>query len=193
MRSLKWVGSSLYRCGRRGADLRSASAVIRRTGGTRRTYRCRVGMHITINAAEVDEYVTARVCALLDKHGAGLLPGRDHEAINDLHAEANTLRARLDELADMLGDGEVTRQQYARQRERIEGKLDPDEQSPPPSSMSGEGREGHAGFKGFAIMAHRRLVSAVGGLAATDNMYRRITEQAKDLLRMIAAQAANAP
>ena len=105
----------------------------------------------------------------------------------------NTLRARLDELADMLGDGEVTRQQYARQRERIEGKLDPDEQSSPPSSMSGEGREGHAGFKGFAIMAHRRLVSAVGGLAATDNMYRRITEQAKDLLRMIAAQAANAP
>ena len=88
---------------------------------------------------------------------------------------------------------QVTRQQYARQRERIEGKLDPDEQSPPPSSMNGEGREGHAGFKGFAIMAHRRLVSAVGGLAATDNMYRRITEQAKDLLRMIAAQAANAP
>ena len=37
-------------------------------------------MHITTNAAEVDEYVTATVCALLDKHGAGLLPGRDHEA-----------------------------------------------------------------------------------------------------------------
>ena len=66
----------------------------------------------------------------------------------------------------MLGDGEVTRQQYTRQRERIEGKIDSVEQSPPPSSMNGEGREGHAGFKGFAIMAHRRLVSAVGGLAA---------------------------
>ena len=86
VRSLKWLGSGLYRCGRRGADLRSASAVILRSGGTRRTYRCRVGMHITINTAEVDEYVTARVCALLDKYGAGLLPGRDHEAINDLHA-----------------------------------------------------------------------------------------------------------
>ena len=82
----KWLGSGQYRCGRRGADLRSASAVILRSGGTRRTYRCRVGMHITINTAEVDEYVTARVCALLDKYGAGLLPGRDHEAINDLHA-----------------------------------------------------------------------------------------------------------
>ena len=48
------------------------------------------------------------------------------------------MRARLDELADMLGDGEVTRQQYARQRERIEGKLDPDEQSPSPSSTNGK-------------------------------------------------------
>jgi hypothetical protein len=47
VRSLKWLGSGLYRCGRRGADLRSASAVILRSGGTRRTYRCRVGMHIT--------------------------------------------------------------------------------------------------------------------------------------------------
>jgi hypothetical protein len=36
----------------------------------------------------VDEYVTVTVCALLAKHGAVLLPGRDHEAINDLHAEA---------------------------------------------------------------------------------------------------------
>jgi len=103
--------------------MRSASAV-NRDGTLRRTYRCRSGMHITINAAEVDEYVTATVCALLDKHGAGLLPDHDRDATRDLHAEANTLRARLDELADMLGDGELTRAQYARQRERIEGKLD---------------------------------------------------------------------
>ena len=123
VRSLKWVGSGLYRCARCGADMRSASAV-NRDGTLRRTYRCRSGMHITINAAEVDEYVTATVCALLDKHGAGLLPDHDRDATRDLHAEANTLRARLDELADMLGDGELTRAQYARQRERIEGKLD---------------------------------------------------------------------
>jgi len=124
VRSLKWVGSGLYRCGRCGSDLRSASAMIRGTGGTRRTYRCRLGTHMSINAAEVDEFVTETVCALLDKHGAGLLPARDRDATTELHAEANTLRARLDELGDMLGDGELTRAQYARQRERIESKLD---------------------------------------------------------------------
>jgi len=124
VRSLKWVGSGLYRCGRCDADMRSASAVIRRTGGIRRTYRCRLGTHMSINAAEVDEFVTKTVCALLDKHGAGLLPAHDRDATTELHAEANMLRARLDELADMLGDGELTRAQYARQRERIEGKLD---------------------------------------------------------------------
>ena len=124
VRSLKWVGSGLYRCGRCGADMRTASAVIRGTGGTRRIYRCRLGTHMSINAAEVDEFVVKTVCALLDKHGAGLLPDRDRDATTDLHAEANTLRARLDELGDLFGDGEIDRRQWARQRERIEGKLD---------------------------------------------------------------------
>ena len=73
VRSLKWVGSGLYRCARCGADMRSASAV-NRDGTLRRTYRCRSGTHITINAAEVDEFVTKTVCALLDKHGAVTRP-----------------------------------------------------------------------------------------------------------------------
>ena len=34
------------------------------------------------------------------------------------------MRARLDELGDLFGDGEIDRRQWARQRERIEGKLD---------------------------------------------------------------------
>jgi DNA invertase Pin-like site-specific DNA recombinase len=124
VRSLKWVGSGLYRCGHCGADMRSASAVIRPTGGTRRTYRCRLGTHMSINAAEVDEYVTETVCALLDRDGSGLLPDRDRDASTELHAEATTLRARLDELGDMFGNGEITRREWARQRDRIEAKLD---------------------------------------------------------------------
>jgi len=123
VRSLKWVGSGLYLCGRCGADLRSASASSR-DGSLRRIYRCRTGSHTNINAERLDEFVIETVCELLDRDGAGLLPVADRDAINDLHAEANTLRTRLDELADMVGDGELTRAQYARQRERIEGKLD---------------------------------------------------------------------
>ena len=123
VRSLKWVGSGLYRCGRCGADLRSASASSR-DGSLRRIYRCRTGSHTNVNAERLDEFVLATVCEVLDREGAGLLPVADREATAELHAEANTLRARLDEVGDMLGDGELTRAQYARQRERIESKLD---------------------------------------------------------------------
>jgi len=123
VRSLKWVGSGLYRCGRCGADLRSASAS-NRDGSLRRIYRCRTGSHTNVNGELLDAFVIDTVCAVLDRDGAGLLPVADREATGDLHAEANALRARLDELGDMLGDGELTRGQYARQRERIEGKLD---------------------------------------------------------------------
>jgi len=56
VRSLRWVGSGLYVCGRCGADMRSASA-INRDGTTRRTYRCRSGTHTTINGMEVDHRV----------------------------------------------------------------------------------------------------------------------------------------
>ena len=123
VRSLKWVGSGLYRCGRCGVDLRSASASSR-DGSLRRIYRCRTGSHTNVNAERLDEFVLATVCEVLDREGAGLLPVADREATAELHAEANTLRARLDEVGDMLGDGELTRAQYARQRERIESKLD---------------------------------------------------------------------
>jgi len=123
VRSLKWVGSGLYLCGRCGADLRSATAS-NRDGSLRRIYRCRTGSHTNVNAERLDEFVIETVCGVLDRDGAGLLPVADREATGELHAEANTLRARLDELGDMLGDGELTRTQYARQRERIVGKLD---------------------------------------------------------------------
>lgn len=123
VRSLKWVGSGLYRCGRCGSDMRSAGAV-NRDGTSRRTYRCRSGTHITINAERVDELVTRTVGKHLDDHGAGLLPTKDRDVTKELHAEANALNARLGELEDMFGDGEITRAGMARQRERITSKLD---------------------------------------------------------------------
>ncbi|MGH3788833.1 MAG: recombinase family protein [Pseudonocardiaceae bacterium] len=123
VRSLKWIGSGLYRCGCCGADLRSAS---NRSGNgrTQRVYRCRSGLHLTINAEMLDEFVIGLVCARLDRDGAGLLPDKDAGATRDLHAQANALRARLDELADAYGDGDLDRRQYTRQRERITAKLD---------------------------------------------------------------------
>ncbi|MCA1676340.1 MAG: recombinase family protein, partial [Actinobacteria bacterium] len=129
VRTLRWVGSGLYLCGRCGSDLASGSA--HRGGVGTRVYRCRASRHLTIYAERLDEFVTETVCGVrgagcgvLARDGAGLLPVVDREAVADLHAAANTLRGRLKELGDMLGDGELTRAQYARQRERVETKID---------------------------------------------------------------------
>jgi hypothetical protein len=104
-------------------DLRSASAT-NRDGTLRRIYRCRSTQHVNINAERVDAFVIDTVCRVLDEHGAGLISDRNVEATKEQHARANTLQARLDELADMLGDGELTRAEFRRQRERITERLD---------------------------------------------------------------------
>lgn len=123
VRSLKWVGSGLYRCGVCGSDLRSAS-LSNRDGSTRRVYRCRSTRHVGISAEPVDAMVIETACRVLDEQGAELVPRADRQVINDLHAEANTLNARLDELADMLGEGELDRARYNRQREKVTAKLE---------------------------------------------------------------------
>ncbi|MGI8310354.1 recombinase family protein [Saccharopolyspora hattusasensis] len=73
VRSLKWVGSGLYRCGVCGWDLRSAS-VTNRDGSARRMYRCRSTRHVNINGEPMDAYVTEAVCRLLDAEGRGCCP-----------------------------------------------------------------------------------------------------------------------
>lgn len=118
VRSLKWIGSGLYLCGTCGADLRSA------TNAGRRVYRCRSGKHVVVIGELVDEYVIKTACEVLDRDGAALLPTRKNDGGARLHEEANTLRARLNELADMLGDGELDRAAYNRQKARVTAKLD---------------------------------------------------------------------
>jgi site-specific DNA recombinase len=168
-RSLKWVGSGLYVCGRCGSDMRSASAD-NRDGTNRRTYRCRSAAHISINAAEVDKLVTETVCDLLNKHGAGLLAPEDRDATKELHTEANALRARLDELEDMFGDGEIDRAGHARQRERITGKIDAIDQLLD-AAQSGSVLDGVANakdpagaFRAAPVARQRAIVDALMGV-----------------------------
>ena len=122
-RSLKWLGSGLYLCGVCGSDLRSAVAQ-HRDGRPRRIYRCRADTHLTIGAEDLDKYLMETASALLDRDGPGLMPDPEQELASDLHAEATTLRARADEIADAYGDGDLSRAQYVRQSGRIQQKLD---------------------------------------------------------------------
>ena len=125
-RSLKWLGTNLYGCGVCGSLMRSAGVSSQGAKGEKRAaYRCKDGLHLSVRAAPVDDAVHATVRALLVKYGVDLIErptGEDGSA--ELHQQANALRARLDELEDMLGDGEIDRAGFVRQRERITAKLE---------------------------------------------------------------------
>lgn len=122
VRSLKWVGSGLYRCGVCGLDVRSAS-LSTRDGAMRRLYRCRSTRHVSVTAGPVDDCVVDAVCTVLDTHGVGLLPKPDRERGAAERAEADRLTARLGELGDMLAEGELDRREYGRLKARVESKL----------------------------------------------------------------------
>lgn len=124
VRSLRWLGSGLYVCGRCGGDIRPGTA-IERNGSRRRIYRCRATPHLKINAPPTDAYVMELVCGHLDAAGAALLPAVEGQQglIDRLRDEAAALRVRYEQLDDMFSDGEITRAGRTKQRERIERKL----------------------------------------------------------------------
>ncbi|WP_052372916.1 recombinase family protein [Amycolatopsis taiwanensis] len=113
-RSLKWMGTNLYNC--------SVCQDLMRSSGEA-TYRCRQLNHLSVVADPVDAIVNTYVCARLAKHGADLIEVPSGDAM-DLRAKANTLRARIVELEDMLGEGELSRPAFLRQRDKIMTKLD---------------------------------------------------------------------
>jgi site-specific DNA recombinase len=125
VRTQKWLGVGLYRCGKCGADMRSAVASTRNRPRPQ-IYRCRAAPHLTIHAIAVDDYVTELVCQRLDREGPALFPAvaddqREHVA--QLRSEAAALRVRYEQLDDMFSDGEITRAGRTKQRERINAKL----------------------------------------------------------------------
>jgi DNA invertase Pin-like site-specific DNA recombinase len=95
-------------------------------------YRCRDmsgqsftrGPHVTRTAAPINGYIRDLVVERLSRPDAvDLLTDPARPDVDALRAEANTLRARLDQHADDYADGVLDRRQYQRQRERTEAKL----------------------------------------------------------------------
>lgn len=122
-RSLKWVGSGLYVCGRCGGVMRSASSP--QSGDTPvPLYRCRTGKHVTIHARVVDEAVTAVIEELLRTRGAELLPVQNNENTDRNREALTTARGKLEEIGDMLGDGDLSRAEFTRQRKRLTDKIE---------------------------------------------------------------------
>lgn len=91
-----------------------------RTSAGARTYKCVERSDLSRNAEQIDDYVSRVIVARLQRPDAAeLLVDREREDLEDLRAEAQSLRTRLDEAAGMFADGKVTVSQMTTMNDRI--------------------------------------------------------------------------
>ena len=117
--------TSVARCGRCAAEGIESSV---HTGGARRhyrTYRCaHTPGHMARQADPVEAFVEAVMVERLSRDDALAVFAPDVEAdTRDLGAEADTLRRRLDDLAEDYADGTMTRPQFRTANERVRARL----------------------------------------------------------------------
>jgi site-specific DNA recombinase len=131
----KWLLSGLALCGVEGCDLTvtTTSSPGHAAGGqTLSAYLCRSGGHVYRNAPEVDEYIEETIIERLSRPDAADLLAPDQTGdTSALHLRDAALRARLDELGRLYGEGTIDAAQLAQgtaairaQREEITAQLD---------------------------------------------------------------------
>ncbi|MEU8047792.1 recombinase family protein [Micromonospora echinofusca] len=134
--AVRHLGSNLFRCGRCGDqvdDQRSGEPVMRvnytnpRRDGERghRIYKCQ-RCHTSRRADPVDAFVGAVVAARLDRDDVADLVAINRAngtEVAALRREAGELRGRINLLPDMLADGDMTRDQFARANRRAQDRL----------------------------------------------------------------------
>ena len=111
-RARRWLLSGLALCGLCGKPVRSGGVAVR---GDRRvpSYTCPAG-HVRRNAVELDDYVEVIVVERLSQPDAAELLAPDQTGdVAALHAQDAGLRARLDELGRLYGDGMIDALQLA--------------------------------------------------------------------------------
>lgn len=128
-RARRWLLSGLALCGVCGKPVRSGGVAVR---GDRRvpSYTCPAG-HVRRNAVELDDYVEVVVVERLSQPDASELLAPDQTGdVAALHAQDAGLRARLDELGRLYGDGVIDALQLASgtaairtQREQVTASL----------------------------------------------------------------------
>jgi site-specific DNA recombinase len=121
---IKWLGSGLYVCSGCGKPSLRVSRVGRGIAG----YRCAgTGRgHVTRMAGPLDAYVESIIIERLSRPDANelLRPAAPDVDLPALRATATAARARLGEIAEMLGDGELTRAEAGIARQRAAARLD---------------------------------------------------------------------
>lgn len=86
-------------------------------------YRCRSRQHVTRRAEPIDEYVSSVAVARLSASDASELWTADAPDAGELMAEADSLRRRRDDLAELVGDGAMTPAQFRTANERVLSRL----------------------------------------------------------------------
>jgi DNA invertase Pin-like site-specific DNA recombinase len=122
-RGVRTLLGSLLLCGGCGELMRGA----RNDSGTL-TYRCRHSTtsrgHISRRRDHLDDYVTRLVIERLSQpDAADLLVDQNRPDVDMLRAQSQAARARLDEIAAMFGDGELTRGAYLTARAHAQERL----------------------------------------------------------------------
>lgn len=123
---VKWLGSGIYRC----AGCQRPSLRVSTAGRGIPCYRCPgqrgTTGHVVRIAAPLDTYIEAIIVERLARPDAiGLLrPAAPEVNLSALRATANAARARLTEIAEMLGDGELTRAEAQIARSRATARLE---------------------------------------------------------------------
>jgi site-specific DNA recombinase len=114
-----WLGSGLYGC-YCGETVRASTTGV---GGVKKAavngkthrpaYRCRTGKHVIRDVYALDEYVEGLAVARLSRPDAAelLLPPPPEAPAENLAAEANALRAKLDSIAADYATDLITRKQ----------------------------------------------------------------------------------
>jgi hypothetical protein len=114
----KWLLSGLALC-HCGATVNTG-----RTQHGRRTYKCSATRHLARDAEPIDDLVRGLVVERLSRpDAADLLVDDERPDVDELRTRAQTLRARLDELAGLFAAGSVTGSQLAAGTERLRVEL----------------------------------------------------------------------
>jgi DNA invertase Pin-like site-specific DNA recombinase len=88
------------------------------------TYRCASNGHVARAAAPVDEFVIGLIVERLSRDDAAdLLLDDTRPDVDALRTEAQAIRARLDDIAAMLGEGELSREQARTANARARARL----------------------------------------------------------------------
>lgn len=129
----KWIGSGLFLCGRCTPEREPrqlpeavypmTSTYRKTTAGNRRVYKC-PSCHMSRLAEEIDDHVLDVLGERLSRADAvDLLVDDDRPDYAQLQDQAQALRLRIREAADLWEDGDLTKAEYKERKARLQSKL----------------------------------------------------------------------